>query len=77
MRCIISALTILIDHPVDRTAPTGIAASHINGITLHSFACIPVDVYTPSVKKQAFELSKRKQAIECLANCKVLIIDGR
>lgn len=59
------------------TAPTGIAASHIDGMTLHSFAGWVVSNHTPSIKQTIFNLSKNKRAREQLQNCQVLIIDGK
>lgn len=56
------------------TATTGIAASHINGITLHSFAQIGVSDYMTDLEiQQMFE--KRLKAKKRIKDTEILIVD--
>lgn len=56
------------------TATTGIAATNINGITIHSFSCIGVKEDMTDMKIAEL-LLKRKKRIEAMLSTKVLIID--
>lgn len=59
--------------PVAVTASTGIAATHMNGKTIHSWAHIGIkDYLTPGDLENLF---KRREYREAIAEAKVLIID--
>lgn len=60
--------------PVGITASTGIAATHLNGITIHSWSGMGIkDKITNSDIKKLF--SRNKQAIKRIQDAQVLIID--
>lgn len=59
--------------PVAVTASTGIAATHMNGKTIHSWAHIGIKDYL--TKADLDNIFKRKEFRESIADAKVLIID--
>lgn len=59
--------------PVAVTASTGIAATHMNGKTIHSWAHIGIKDYLSPVDLE--HMFKRKDVREAIAEAKVLIID--
>lgn len=59
--------------PVAITASTGIAATHMNGKTIHSWAHIGIKEYLTATDLQ--HLFKRKEHRQAIAEAKVLIID--
>ena len=62
------------DDSVFVTAPTGIAACHIEGVTIHSFAGLP-PLDNPSVDYIVKNTMKKKNIVERWKAAKVLIID--